>query len=159
MEPFLQNLSKLTKEIAKCRRKLESSNERQMCLPLEWKSTDFLPTGWKTKLADSGNKIFLSPDGNQFAGRRVVLQHMIKEKFSESNISEMRTSMADNGWKISDCLPKNWLYKVKSKTNRNIDILSSEGQLLPSYLTANEYIKSSEAYSNDELDKFSKLSN
>ena len=157
---FIENISKLIEELANCRRKQESrKDDKSHNKLLEWKATESLPIGWKIKSTESGKTLILSPDGYQFAGRRAALQFMIREKFSESNIFQMRTSMAKDGWKMSDCLPKDWLYKITSMNSHDVDIFSSEGQLFTSYIAAKEYMKSRQTYGNNDLENLSQLCN
>ena len=61
---------------------------------------------------------------------------MIKEKFEESHIEIMRTSLTEDGWILSSNLPNGWMYKTRSWTRKErssrmtIAFIQPDGQIL-----------------------------
>ena len=82
----------------------------------EWnKGDETVPKGWKLRISDSEAEWqwMLSPDGCQFRSRYTAVQDMIKRKYKDRDIEEMKELMIlHEGWQRSNLLPKNWLFKV-----------------------------------------------
>ena len=74
---------------------------------------DSVPAGWKSRFGGS-KQFFLSPDGQCFPCRRAGLEFMIKEKFEEEEVAEMRALVVRwEGWQETALLPAGWIHKPK----------------------------------------------
>ena len=76
---------------------------------------------------------------------------MIKTEADPEEIGQMRGTLKHEGFETSDKLPKNWLYKDVSSCN--YQILSEDGSLFESFLSAFEYMKSSGSFSSVDFEK------
>merc|ERR1719318_1062631 len=68
----------------------EKSTGRRQLSEL-WECDENLPKGWKTRLINgwkNPRRIFLAPDGDQFASERIALQYMIKENYEPMKIKK-----------------------------------------------------------------------
>ena len=103
----------------------------------------------------SEKKFFLSPAGQQFACRRLALKFVVDNRFPESVVFQLRKSMEEDGWKTSQHLPLNWIYKVIITSSKNysvnINILSDLAEKFESYLAAIKYLESSPRYGEAEV--------
>ena len=102
---------------------------------------------FKTFFFPSEKKFFLSPAGQQFACRRLALKFVIENQFPQTVVEQLRKSMEEDGWKTSQHLPLNWIYKVIITSSKNysvnINILSDLAEKFESYLAAIKYLESS----------------
>ena len=89
-----------------------------------FEESEDLPKGWKTRGSPTGKEFLLSPDGQQFVGRKTALQHMIHGQFGNGDVDMMRKSMDESGWKESTHLPRNWIYRNTNGTQAGIEILT-----------------------------------
>ena len=126
----------------------------------EWSEDDkTIPVGWKSRLG--GHKTyFLSPEGQQFPNRVAILQFMINEGYEDSMIDEMRSNTIYEGWQESQYLPNKWIFRhTWNQSTLNayfsfcIKILSEDGHLMDSYLAARTFMKFSENFSFEDVEK------
>ena len=129
------------------------STERRM-ESYDWKEDPSLPAGWKLRVAEGkkGKLFFLSADGKMFPSRSIGLQHMIKEKYPTEEIEVMKTKLLKHdGWEINENLPKGWLFK-QSYNGKNINMLTNEGDVVESFVSAIEYMKINPIYSQLDIE-------
>ena len=121
-----------------------------------------LPEGWKSRICGSKEYV-VSPEGNQFNNERLALVEMVKRGLPETDLDNMRDSMA--GWKRNDYLPAGWRFKherknyVTRKDHSKINFVASTGELLKSAQSALKFIKESHQYNEGDacrLNLFSK---
>ena len=127
-----------------------------------WVTSESLPPGWKMRSPPgSDKKFFISSDGQSFNARRLALQFMIENKFDRLEIDQMRLSMEEDGWKTSEHLPTDWIYKVIITSSKqysvNINILSDQADKFESYLSAIKFMESSEKYCDKDIEGVNKL--
>ena len=129
-------------------------------LRYSWNQDDkSIPSGWRSRR--TGNKtFFLSPSGEQFPSRVAILQNLLKEEeVVVEEVHEMIKLVIDHeGWRRSEYLPTNWIFKViwgfgatGREASMNLKILSNEGHILTSYSTAKAYIESRQIYSREDV--------
>ena len=139
----------------------QSKSIKLNTIKYEWTDDDdTVPSGWKTRTVEGKlkRKFYLSPDGSVFACRRSCLQHLIKQRASESTVEEMRAKLCHEGWETVDFLPDRWLIrKSEGSTNGIYDvdfwILNSEGVVFRSTKTATEFMAVSDQYTQKDIDK------
>ena len=144
---------------------LDESKKKRECI-YEWDNDASLPKGWKTRrnAGQSGKTFYLSPTGEQFPSRRLILQHMIKEGYSEEEKSAMRRTLTIDGWETNANLPVGWLFREVSGKNKSgisvaVFLLSNEGVLFKSYKMAIEFMEESNYYNNVDIEKLNMLVN
>lgn len=80
---------------------------------------------------------------------------MIDNQFPQTVVDQLRKSMEEDGWKTSQHLPLNWIYKVIITSSKNysvnINILSDLAEKFESYLAAIKYLESSPRYGEAEV--------
>jgi len=140
----------------------ESKKKRETIY--EWADDETLPEGWKSRrnVGQTGKQFYLSPNGEQFPSRRVILQHMIKEGYSEMKKSAMRETLSLDGWELNSNLPDSWLFREVSGKNKNgisvsVFLLSNEGALFKSYKMAVEFMQESRYYNEVDIEKLNML--
>ena len=149
----IENVLKIYKDVSNKQRKNE----------VNWVQSETLPEGWKIRIppGSSEKKFFLSPDGQSFSSRRLALQFMIQSNCSQDEIEQMRKSMEEDGWKTSDNLPEDWIYKVLITSSKqysvNISILSDQAVRFESYLAAIKFMENSDFYGKEDIDGVNKL--
>ena len=115
----------------------------------EWERDETVPSGWKSRL--SGQRtLFLSPDGKGFPCRRAAYQHMIQESYPEEEVEDMRKLLRHENYEIHSHLPAGW--RIRYTNAKAMSILSSEGQEFKSFLKTQEYLQSTNKYSESHLD-------
>ena len=135
----------------------DESNKRRISQN-DWDDSKTLPAGWRQKISPSGKKFFLSPDGKHFAGIRLAYQHLIQNNYPEDGIALMRVLMDDDGWRVSEHLPTNWLFRqTRSKKSGTNLFLSSEGTLFRSFLAVIKFMEGSVDYSQEDSAKINNL--
>ena len=101
-----------------------------------------MPQGWKyknvKKCDGKSHKVFLSPSGDKTKGKKSTLKYMLERGYSESDITILRNSFREEGWKTSERLPVNWFFKQ----DQRLCFLSQNGTYLQSKAKAIEYLKS-----------------
>ena len=101
-----------------------------------------MPQGWKYKNVQKCDgksfKVFLSPSGDKTKGKKSTLKYMLERGYSESDITILRNSFREEGWKTSERLPVNWFFKQ----DQRLCFLSQNGTYLQSKGKAIEYLKS-----------------
>ena len=120
-----------------------------------WKTEDKMPNGWMVNYQGE-RKFIKGPSTRVFAGKRVALQFMMKNTFSEDDIQAMKNSMEDDGWQTSEDLPHGWIFKL-DRSYRSKDLprplfLSSEGEVFRSVLAAIKSMESSEKYNEQNIE-------
>jgi len=118
-----------------------------------WKvDNSLLPVGWKIKVESSKkNYKILSSDSKYFDNFLSVFMHMSlnRDKYAEEDIAKVKDKLVDEGWKDSEKLPAGW--KVSDQINDNIFvILSREGCLFQSLDAAQDFLKESEEYDEED---------
>lgn len=94
----------------------------------QWYRDDQLPKGWKFRLcSDSKRRIFREPGGQQFQYRRRAVEFMVKNGYSDDDISVMRESLVEEGWMKNNLLPDGWLYKTDQ--SGSITFLGKNGEI------------------------------
>ena len=90
---------------------------------------------------------------------------MVQAGYSEDDVNIMRNSMMEEGWKTSELLPQDWLFKFSRKVNKGIsrgettsvDFLSPEGEKFASYLRAIKHMEESSKYDEEDVKKLNQL--
>jgi len=112
--------------------------------------------GWSFKLVDNNSKkpwkAYKSPSGARIKGKRLVLKYLLNKKCPEQQISALRKSFEDEGWKEDERLPQNWFYKKEKK----LKFLSSSGNIFDSKWQALKFLNLSSITKNEceMLEKF-----
>ena len=127
----------------------------------QWNKEDqTIPEGWMSRAipGHGGKELILSPDGLQFYTRRVAFQHLVKAGHDEEEIKKMRNCLQYEGWEFNEDLPRFWMFwQAAANASRNVRILSDDGHLFESFLTATEFLKSNEKYTKDDVEKMMKF--
>ena len=122
---------------------------------------DSVPAGWKTRFGGK-KQFFLSPDGQMFPCRRKALELLIKEGAEEEEVEEMKSlCIKYEGFETSPLLPAGWIHRPRATQHGTIQILSVEGILYQSYITAKEFMEGNSKYGvkdGKNLDKLVELS-
>ena len=111
----------------------------------DWRSDGTVPDGWKMRVSDgkTGKLFFLSPDGKMFASRTLGLLHMIKENFSCVELDQMKQKIVEHeNWQFNGKLPHGWLIR-----NNPFSLLTREGDVLESWVSAFDRVKNIPGYS------------
>ena len=148
-------------DIDKITNKLESERKKARQLKYDWLDGDeTVPVGWKVRFVEGKTRktFFLSEDGCQFACRRSALQHMINENYPAASIEDMREKLKFEGWEDDIHLPEGWkVRKSEGSTNGMFDVnyyyLSKEGIMFHSTKAVISYMKSTDTYSEEDIDK------
>merc|ERR550519_2120287 len=69
------------------------------------------------------------------------------------NKEELCKTLAGLGWKDHPYLPKGWIYRDKKLTEIGIFLISKEGKLFQTYKAAVWFMRSSDDYTSEEVDK------
>ena len=121
----------------------------------EWEeNNETVPEGWRIRLVEgnSGKSSLLSPNGNAYPSRKNALQSMINMGSPKKDIDAMRSKLVHEGWKRSDLLPQNWVYKIYGA--HSLCIITEEGKEVSSKETTIEYMKnSSKPHQSDAFEK------
>merc|ERR1719319_460676 len=143
----------------------EIQSGRLRMMKYEWREDTTVPAGWRSRVGGK-RSFFISPEGQQFPSRVAILQHLIREE-EEELVEEVRRQVVEHeGWQESRHLPAGWIYSHSRKEAGNsrgfttVKLLSAEGQLLDSYVTAKAYMKEHGNYNNSHrinIDKLVKL--
>ena len=145
----ISDINKLCEEAGKLRRRNGNN----------WTESKSLPRGWKMRALTGGKKFFLDPSGEQFSGRKAALIHMVQQKYEDGDTQKMRDSMCEDGWEVSDLLPKGWIFKVTYSTgSSNVCLISQNGLVFESYTGVKEYMKQSKFYREEDMKKVDQLS-
>lgn len=128
----------------------------------DWDQNANLPRGWRLRKTGAGKTFFLSPDGKQFNGDRITLQHIIENGYPDEDVETMREAMTENGWQRTEHLPADWLYRETASNgttgiSKSIKILSSCGKLFESYVLAKEFMKVEDEYTEEDIEKLAML--
>ena len=127
-----------------------------------WVEDDSVPRGWKIRMVEGkkAQRLFiLSPDGKSFQTRTAACQHMVRENFEDDEIDQMKLKMVEHErWEYSARVPFGWLLKENTGSKYQVSFMSREGEILESFLKANEYVKLHEGYSKLDLDLLQQLS-
>ena len=139
----------------------EKSNQKRRSLDI-WQEDETLPVGWRFRKAvgtRTDKTLFLSPEGEQFQSRVTVLLHLINNNYPEDVVKVVRDSLHAEGFEMSGFLPKNWLFRSRSKSGylTAVDFLSSDGQWLKSFSTVYKTIKDNKKYSQKDIDNMKKF--
>merc|ERR1712129_311901 len=94
-----KNLNKLHDQISKGGRTIKFEEKT---------STLVLPEGWKARTVGKWEYV-LSPEGDQFKGTRFALAELVRRKYGEEDLENLRNSM--DGWERSEYLPPGWMFK------------------------------------------------
>ena len=124
---------------------------------------DSVPPGWKVRVCDgeTDREYILSPEGLPYRTRFVAIQDMFKRNFSRSDIEIMKIKMIQyEKWEKSELLPNGWMFKIISegrtkdgKWYSSIHCLSNEGITFESMRTIIEHLKSSNKYTQEDIEK------
>jgi len=112
-----------------------------------------LPVGWKIKVESSKTNCKIrSSDSKYFDNYLSVFVHMSRNRdtYAEKDIVKVKDSLVNEGWKDSEKLPAGW--KVSDQINDNLFvILSREGYLFQSLDAAQDFLKESEEYDEEDV--------
>ena len=120
-----------------------------------------LPSDWKMR--KDGNKFsIMSPEGKQYLNRAVALLDMIKRKYDKSRIDELFDKLEFEGWKSNQWLPDKWCYKSfegksSTKLERRWSFITREGLKLDNFKVVMGFMKQSEDYTSEDIEKVKKL--
>merc|ERR1719509_230284 len=140
----------------------------------EHKTSEYLPEGWLCKdTPENSIQInVVSTDGLRFYSYKKAAEHMKALEYSEEDINKFflypdgkdlkqywkdRILKGENDggseaeWEENEYLPAGWKCKTVSQ---GILVMSGEGDRFPSYIKAVEFMKSSEAYSEEDIERF-----
>ena len=118
----------------------------------EWAEDETIPTGWRSRM-EGNNKVFLSPDGEEFQSRLLALVHLLEVADTVTEVQIMRKGFATEGWSQDGYLPPNWWFKYNSN---QASFITSKGTLLQSMKSAAEFIKENEPRYVKKFPKFEK---
>ena len=131
----LQILSRRT-PLQECKIRIKKKRVRPVSTS-SWSSDETAyPIGWKFKEVEVSGKSYhrghrlLAPGGKLFSSVRSALEHVIKNKFPESDIAMLRAAMINNRWKTIESLP-NWFFKTRGSLHA-ISIVDHEGKVYQS---------------------------
>ena len=83
---------------------------------------------------------------------------MINNKLGNEKIIKMRKSMSEDGWKESENLPKEWIYRYTTRNDsRSLQIIAMDGVIFDSFTSVREYMKSFNGFEENDLAKLSLL--
>ena len=118
---------------------------------------DSVPAGWKTRFGGK-KQFFLSPDGQMFPCRRKALELLIKEGAEEEEVEEMKSfCIKYEGFEASHLLPAGWIHRPRATQHGTIQILSVEGVLYQSFITAKEFMEGNSKYGVEDAKNLDKL--
>merc|ERR1712126_132759 len=80
----------------------------------------------------------MTPSGVKLKGKRLSLKYMLERGYPESDITSLRNSFKEEGWKTSERLPINWFYRQGDR----LCFLSQNGSYFSSKVKALKYLKS-----------------
>merc|ERR1719509_413842 len=126
----------------------------------EKKSSLVLPEGWKARTIGKWEYV-LSPEGDQFKGPRFALAEMVRRKYGEEDLENLRNSM--DGWERSEYLPPGWIYKYERKnynskeSSLNTQFLPPSGELFQSFISVKKHMEKSEQYNIEDINELNKL--
>ena len=161
MKAFDQKYSQ--EDVENLKNLLSSMNKTAVKKRGDWVEDETIPQGWKRRvLGSTGKEFILRSDGRQFASRCNAILHMVKEGYSQTEISRMKSKLSYEGWREEDLLPKGWLVKVseskcKGKVQRSYKLLNREGVYLESMRAAQESMELSGYYSVIDIENCKKF--
>ena len=134
----------------------------QVSTIFNWQSDNpTVPSGWQTAENLKMWNMVKAPDGTRFKNRRLALKDMISKSFSTEKIEEMRRCLKAEGWEDNDHLPSNWKMKLKtftgSKYHRKL-IMSPNGTVFESVVTAVKFMKASNDFTREEIENLKSIS-
>ena len=155
-QEYLTNIDTLAKENAKSRRLMETYGTAELTerenigkdkTVKAWVEASGLPKGWKMK--NNEKPLYLSPDGRQFSGLLAVLRDLTTKEVDSEEADMVRCALVEEGWQKHELLPKGWMIKAsETKLKRgarlkktNLGIISPEGHLFSSFLSAACYME------------------
>ena len=123
-----------------------------------WNEDDnSVPAGWKTRFGGK-KQFFLSPDGQMFPCRRKALEQLIKEGAEYEEVEEMRSlCIRFEGFETSPLLPTGWIHRPRATQHGSVQILSVEGVLYQSFITAKEFMEENSNYGLEDTKNLDKL--
>ena len=122
-------------------------------------TSETLPEGWMGRKTTKGF-YFISPAGIFLEGKVKAIEYLLEIKGTEQDQSKITTfnvggpksekySTGDINWEASEYLPEGWLGRVNSDS---VGILSAEGEQFDSLDLASNFMKSSEAFTQEDID-------
>ena len=136
----------------------------------DWKEDTNLPDGWKTRSnpnATNEKEWFLTQDGEQFHGRRLALQHMLRNGYNEEKISLMKESMKNDGWNSHKLLPTGWFFRQMLQKSRikgkgtyghvATYLITSDGECFYSFVRAIQFMNESDSYKSQDIQRLQDL--
>ena len=110
-----------------------------------------LPEGWKSRVVGTREHV-VSPEGEQYNSSRLALIEMVKRGLPEDDLRNMRVSMSE--WKMSDLLPKDWLYKadrVDTSSSPKTMFLTNTGESIRSFVKVIRFMEDSDVYGEEDI--------
>ena len=88
----------------------------------------------------------------------LALQHMMLKNFPKEDVSQMESSLKEEGWRPSELLPEGWLFK-KGKHGAGIQMFSSKGEHFVSCTAAKQSLASDSNSREKDIKNMEKLIN
>jgi len=114
----------------------------------QWIDSDTIPSGWKMRIVGTAKEYLIDPEGRTFNTRFSALQHMVNDKYEESDIDLVKSKLSYEGWNGNSFLPEGWLYKLHEgrvhktkKVWRSYRFISRENIVLESIKLAVKFMK------------------
>ena len=114
-------------------------------------NSELVPAGWKTRVNESGCRVFLMPDGHQFESLLAALRHMVANDYIQSQVNTLRGFLKSEGWEYDSLLPMGW--QIKFVTERQSLFLGRHGEYFDSTEKAVKFIAGSREYSVEDLQR------
>ena len=93
-----------------------------------------------------------------FPCRRKALELLIKEGAEEEEVEEMKSfCIKYEGFEASHLLPAGWIHRPRATQHGTIQILSVEGALYQSFITAKEFMEGNSKYGVEDAKNLDKL--
>jgi len=149
-------------------RKFRCSGDTPTKSQYDWDETDpSVPKGWKTTMITVNSfgksvlsKRFLSPDGRFCSSRVDALKYMKKEDiFLKVDIDAMKLGLLSEGWEVDPLLPEDWFVKPDKhkEEEATFNYLAPDFSFLRSTRAAQNYLKNSSLYTQEDVDKLNAL--
>merc|ERR1719209_1451767 len=149
-------------------RKFRCSGDTPTKSQYDWDETDpSVPKGWKTTMITVNSfgksvlsKRFLSPDGRFCSSRVDALKYMRKEDiFLKVDIDSMKLGLLSEGWEVDPLLPEDWYVKPDKhkEEEATFNYLAPDFSFLRSTRAAQNYLKNSSLYTQEDVDKLNAL--
>ena len=158
VKAYMEETNKYDQEDLKNVDAFIEENAKTARLEMHQKADENLPTGWRLEVKNSSDNLIVSPDGTIFSSRMLALQHMMLKNFPKEDVSQMESSLKEEGWRLSELLPKGWLFK-KGRLGAGIQMFSSKGEHFETCTKAKQSLASDSNSREKDIKNMEKLIN